>query len=173
MSNLVFNLFSLCLLPEAWPGRKDDRQFNQSHRECISDSRNRPFPKLSTRLRWEANPKRTNPKARERRGRGRKDTHEHSTARSPPLLSVSLFFHVVTHFGKASKMEKCLRFWSFLAGKVTTHGNTRRALTWPPRSRGRGVMGFGPQRGFLGGGQLVRAPQSLKAMLLLRPRPAS
>lgn len=63
---------------------------------------------------WKQTPRTNKPQSKKRgKKKARKDTHEHATARTP--LLISLFFHVATCFGKASKMEKCLcLFYSFL-----------------------------------------------------------
>lgn len=103
-------------------GRKDDRQATQSHRQCISESRNRPCPKLSTRLRLETNPppapqneQTQKQKEGERKGQGKTRTSNStsSTPLPPHCQSLSLVPHRNTFWysqqnGEMSSVWGCL-----------------------------------------------------------------
>lgn len=104
---------------------------------------------------WKTNPGTNKPESK-REGGKEKGKKRHARARhiqKPQSLSVSLFFDVATCFGKASKMEKCLRFLgfffffcfffqSFLVGKVILMPNRLSiapCCPGPPCARGCGV----------------------------------
>lgn len=137
-------------------GRKDDRQVTQSHRQCISESRNRPCPKLSTRSRLETNPRTNKPKCkREGERKGQQKTRT-STRHPEAPVSLSLFLTLQQVLVKPAKWRNVfgLGFFSlfnflgsFLTGKVTMPKGLGLSPRFPgpPHARGRGVTAACPQ----------------------------